>query len=120
MRVNILSLRSASYDCLPEAPGPSGQCPEGFGQDFAGSSATDVTRCLSPPSRDTSHATRSKVSHSAKRFGEICESRETVTAAVPEVRYFACPFSKQDPARYELVRNSCTTRPGWKGVKRVL
>lgn len=121
MQVNILSLASSSH----VIPGiitsvPFGPYLEGSGQDFAGSSSTDVTRCLSPPSRDTGHATNSKVSTSAESLGEICESGEAVTAAAPEVRYLACPFSKHDPARYEQVCNVCTSGPGWTELKKVL
>lgn len=34
-------------------------------------------------------------------------------------RYWACPFPKHNPERYEEVYNSCTNRPGFKELKRV-
>ena len=93
--------------------------PRGLGQVVAGSGAIDVPVHLGP-SEDTGHATRSEAVFFAKSFGETWESRETVSAAAPEVRHFACPFSKHCPVRYEQVMNVCTTRPGFPLVKRVL
>lgn len=80
-----------------------------------------MTRCLSPPSRDIGHGTRSEAP-AAKRIGEICDREETAIVAAPEDRYFACPFSKHDRVRYELVlkMSSCTLRPGWLELKRVM
>lgn len=122
MRVDLLALTAAMsiHDSFPETSGSFGHHHEDFGQVFAGSSATDVTDRLGTSSRDAGHATRSKAAPSAKSFGEICESGETISAAAPQVRYFGCPFSKYDPARYELVTNACTHRPGWEELKRVL
>lgn len=115
-----LALRSALLipHCYPKTVGFVGQRHEDFGQVFSGSSATNVA--VGPSLRDSRQATGSKAAPCTRSFGETCKNGEQISAAAPQVRYFGCPFSKHDPARYELVMNVCTHRPGWDELKRVL
>jgi hypothetical protein len=106
-------------DSLPETTAPSSQSCDDLHQVLAGSDASGTFERPVPACGRTEYAGKHKVIAPPQSSGKHSRIVDAATASQSIVRFWACPFSKHDPERYEKVYNACTDRPGWENLKRM-